>query len=84
RQIQEYLEAGQQPQNLEQYLGTLREVMAHLPSASTGLMTDDPRENQENRDNDFAFGIERHQGDTIALMVKATLNAAIQTGELVQ
>lgn len=84
RQILECLEAGPQPQNLEQYLATLRDVMAHLPDASTGLMTDDPRENQENRDNDLAFGIERHQGDTVALMIKATLEAAIQTGELVQ
>jgi hypothetical protein len=84
RQVLENLEACPQPKNLEQYLGTLREVMAQLACAATGLMINDPRENQENRDNDFAFGIERHQGDSVALMVNAALNAAIQSGELVQ
>jgi hypothetical protein len=84
RQVLEYLEACPQPKSLEQYLSTLREIRAQLPSNSTGLITDDSRESQENRDNDFAFGIERHRGNTVALLVNAVLNAATQTGELVR
>lgn len=83
-QILACLNAQPQPRSLKHYLGTLREVMAQLPSASDGLMVDDPRENQENRDNDVAFGIERHQGNSVALMINATLDAAIQAGELVE
>lgn len=73
-----------QPRSLQHYLDRLQELMARLPSASEGLMTDDQRETQENRDNDVAFGIERHQGDCVALMINATLEAVIQVGELAE
>lgn len=74
----------QQPRNLQQYLCTAKQAMKLLPSASKGLALDDPLESQENRDNDIAFGIERHHGDCVLLLLEAVLNAAIQTSELVE
>lgn len=84
RQVLAYLNSRPRARSLKQYLVTLRELMAQLPLVSEGLMTDDPRESQENRDNDTAFGIERHKGDSVALMINATFDAVIQTGELVE
>ncbi|WBF45732.1 hypothetical protein [Serratia rubidaea] len=83
RRILAALNALPHPCSLQHYLDTLRVLMTQLPDASAGEMINDPRESLENRENDVAFGIERHQGDCAILLIAATLNAVHQAGELI-
>ncbi|MFI9788331.1 hypothetical protein ACIHEI_33205 [Kitasatospora sp. NPDC051984] len=56
-----------------------RELLGTVPSDPVG---DDPRESRPNRDNDLAFGIERHHGEPVALLSAALLNAQLGVLEL--
>ncbi|MER2472292.1 hypothetical protein [Photorhabdus laumondii] len=78
------LNAAQVWQDTATLIQVLDQLLQQLPSASCGIMTDDPRENQENKDNDEAFNIERHHGECLALLISATLEATVQVCELTE
>lgn len=63
-------------------LAAARTARADLGPVPGTLVGEDPGESRPNRDNDLAFGIERHHGDPFALLVAAVLNAEIGTLEL--
>ncbi|WP_182604616.1 hypothetical protein [Streptomyces alkaliphilus] len=62
-------------------LTTARAEFGRVPSAPVG---EDPRESPPNRDNDLAFGIERHVGEPLALLVAAALRAETGIVELIE
>ncbi|SFP29300.1 hypothetical protein SAMN04489713_1135 [Actinomadura madurae] len=57
--------------------GAARAARAALAADHGPRVRDDPRESAANRDNDLAFGIERHGGAALPLMVDAGLAALI-------
>jgi hypothetical protein len=59
-----------------------RAARAALAADPGPLVRDDPQESAANRDNDLAFGIERHGGAALSLMVDAGLAALIGLLEL--
>ncbi|MDX7990724.1 hypothetical protein [Xenorhabdus littoralis] len=83
-QVMSQIETAQAYQNLTTFIQTLDKIYRQFPEVSDGMMTDDPRESQENRDNDKSFWIERHKGESASLLIKATLGATVQVSELVE
>ncbi|MDC9605257.1 hypothetical protein WDV76_00545 [Xenorhabdus griffiniae] len=83
-QVITQIEAAQAYRSLTTFISTLNSIHQQLPQISDGVAVDDPRESQENRDNDKAFWIERHRGESTALLIKATLEATVQVCELVE
>ncbi|EGX57581.1 hypothetical protein SZN_22181 [Streptomyces zinciresistens K42] len=65
-------------------LAAARTARTELGRVSSTLVGDDPGESRPNRDNDLAFGIERHLGDPLALFVQAALNAHIGILEIAE
>ncbi|WP_173874248.1 hypothetical protein SALCHL_006340 [Streptomyces albus subsp. chlorinus] len=66
-----------------QLLEAVRAARAELGPVAGTRITDDPRESRPNRDNDRAFGIERHQGPPLSLMLAGLLAACEGVLELV-
>lgn len=61
--------------SLEDLLKAIRMARADLGNLSTVVVVDDPAETRPNRDNDRAFGIERHHGPALPLLLRASLAA---------
>lgn len=57
---------------------------ADLGPVPSTLVGDDPKESRPNRDNDLAFGIERHHGEPLTLFVAALLNAQLGILEIAE
>ncbi|RAJ58797.1 hypothetical protein K378_05030 [Streptomyces sp. Amel2xB2] len=60
---------------LRPLLDAVRAARRELGETDSVLIEDDPRESRPNRDNDEAFGIERHRGRALALLLGALLAA---------
>ncbi|WP_329032092.1 hypothetical protein OIE71_03860 [Streptomyces sp. NBC_01725] len=69
---------------LAQLLAASVAARADLGPVPSTLVGDDPRESRPNRDNDLAFGIERHHGDPLTLFVAALLNAQLGILEIAE
>ncbi|WP_330177301.1 hypothetical protein OG875_29615 [Streptomyces sp. NBC_01498] len=69
---------------LAQLLAATRAAREDLGPVPSTLVGDDPKESRPNRDNDLAFGIERHHGDPLALFVAAVLNAQLGILEIAE
>lgn len=61
--------------DLPALLDTVRAARDELAGHHSTRIIDDPQESRPNRDNDEAFGIERHQGQPLALFLTALLAA---------
>jgi hypothetical protein len=69
--------------DLPALLAATSEAQATLGPLPSTLVVDDPMESPPNRDNDLAFGIERHRGSSIDLLLSALLAAERGVLELV-
>jgi hypothetical protein len=69
---------------LADMLAAVRTARADLGPVPSTLVVDDPGESRPNRDNDLAFGIERHHGDPLTLFVAAALNAHLGILEIAE
>ncbi|MEV8319611.1 hypothetical protein AB0Q95_36185 [Streptomyces sp. NPDC059900] len=63
--------------------GAVAAARGDLGAVHATPVGDDPRESRPNRDNDLAFGIERHHGQPLALLLAALLAAYEGALELV-